>query len=324
MRVYIYILLLIIFIFVAPVIAADKDHSFKLNGYKRKFAVHTPPSYEYEKKIPMVIVLHGGGGNNKQVAEQTKMNETADKYGFIVAYPEGIGGKFHTWNAGACCGKAKDKNVDDVVFISKMIDEMARLYNIDKKRVYSTGLSNGAMMSYRLSCELSDKITAIAPVAAQNTTIPCNANRAVPTIHFHGTADICARYDGGECGGCFADIFKSIGIKVKKRLWECQPVLDTIENRAKEFSCDAIPEIVYSKGDVTCQRWENCLGGAEVELCSIKNGGHNWPGKDVVTPSCISRPNSKICKAHKKSIGHVTQDININEAMWAFFSRFSL
>ncbi len=324
MRVHIYILLLIVFVFSAPVMAADKDHSFKLNGYKRAFAVHTPPSYKYDKKMPMVMVLHGGGGNNKQVVEQTKMNETADKHGFIVVYPEGTGRKFHTWNSGACCGKAKDKNVDDVAFISKMIDEMSKLYNIDKKRVYSTGLSNGAMMSYYLSCELSDKITAIAPVAAQNTTIPCNAKRAVPTIHFHGTADRCALYGGGQCGGCFADIFKSIGIPMKKKLWECKPVLDTVESRAKEFSCNNLPEIVYRKGDVTCQRWSGCSGGAEVELCSIENGGHNWPRKDLVPSNCVSRPNGEICKARKKSMGHITQDININEAIWAFFSRFSL
>ncbi len=324
MRIYIYILLLISFIFSAPLMAADKDYSFKLNGYKRAFSVHTPPSYKYGDRLPVIMVLHGGGGNNKQVVEQTKMNETADKYGFIVVYPEGIGRKFHTWNAGACCGKAKDKNVDDVAFISRVIDKISKLYNIDEKRVYATGLSNGAMMSYRLSCELSDRITAIAPVAAQNINIPCNAKRAVPTIHFHGTADICARYDGGQCGGCFADIFRSIGIPMNKKLWECPPVLDTIENRAKEFSCNAVPEIVYRKGDVTCQRWAGCSGGAEVELCSIENGGHNWPGRVSAPSNCVSRPNGKICKARKKSMGHVTRDINVNEAIWAFLSRFSL
>ena len=93
------------------------------------------------------------------------MNDIADKYGFIAVYPSGHpsqNGKFHTWNALSCCGKAKNDNIDDVSFISHLVDTLGKSHNIDLRKVYVTGHSNGAMMSYLLACKLPHKITAIA------------------------------------------------------------------------------------------------------------------------------------------------------------------
>ncbi|MDE2335763.1 MAG: hypothetical protein KGL10_00455, partial [Alphaproteobacteria bacterium] len=188
--------------------AADFTGHVAVQGRDRTYLVHIPDNVSGHKNLPVVIMLHGGGGNAAQFAEQTGMNAVADKNGFIAVYPEGTKamlGNFRTWNAGRCCGKAMRGKSDDVAFISRIIDALAQKYAIDTKRVYATGHSNGAMMSYRLACQLSDKIAAVAPVSGQRVFDDCHPKRAVAILHIHGTADPCALYNGGNaCGGCFS------------------------------------------------------------------------------------------------------------------------
>lgn len=328
MRLFIFICFFTgIFLSSAASFAQGKEHNFERDGYDRRFVVYTPPLYTGKQKMPVVMVLHGGGGNLEGTMDQVGMNETADKYGFIVVYPEGIGkGKFHVWNGGKCCGKAHEDDVDDVGYFDQLIEILKKNYAIDHKRIYSTGISNGAQMSYRLSCELSHKVAAIAPIAAQNMIENCKPKRGVPTIHFHGTEDKCAIYKGGyACGGCFADFFRSFGIPIKKHTWPCRSVMQTMEERAKYYSCQSrVPEIYFEHGDVTCKRWTGCRDEAEVELCSVHGGGHTWPGATKNIPACEKRPKGLMCKRWTEGIGKTTQNINANEAMWAFFSRFSL
>src|SRR4030042_1455717 len=111
--------------------------------------------------MPLVIVLHGGGGTAQSTAGMTGMNVKADSSGVIAVYPNGNGRvsdeKLLTWNAGNCCGYALDNNIDDVGFIRELIDKLEKKLAIDKARIYATGISNGGMMSYRLACELADK-----------------------------------------------------------------------------------------------------------------------------------------------------------------------
>ena len=318
-------LFLFVFLLSNQAFAAEKEHKFDFEGYERRFVVYTPPLYRKNHKMPVVMVLHGGGGN-LEGSRNVGMEEVADKYGFITVYPEGIGkGKFHVWNGGRCCGQAYEENVNDVGYFSKLIDILKKNYAIDEKRIYSTGISNGAQMSYRLSCELSDKIAAIAPIGAQNMIENCKPKRAVPTLHFHGTDDRCALYEGGEaCGGCFADFFRSFGIPMSRKTWACKPVEETIDIRVSAFSCKSKESVYYKRGDVTCKRWEGCKNGAEVELCTVYGGGHTWPGSKKSIPACEKRPKGLVCKRWTDGIGTTTQNINANEAMWAFFSRFSL
>lgn len=150
--------------------AADRDHSHTIehDGLTRQFRVHLPPGSR--QQLPMVLVFHGGGGNIDGMVRVTGMDSAADRNGFIAVYPAGTGpldGRLLTWNAGRCCGSAMEKDVDDVGFVVELIDFMVETYGVDRRRVYATGHSNGALMSYRLACELADRIAAIAPSAAQ-------------------------------------------------------------------------------------------------------------------------------------------------------------
>ena len=141
--------------------------SFKHDGLERSFIVFIPSLFNKSVQIPLVIVLHGRGTNGEAMNLVTRkgFDKLADKDGFIMVYPDGIE---LNWNDGRMDEEANDRahkeNIDDVGFISALIDFMIKDYNIDPKRVYVTGMSNGAIMAYRLACELSDKITAIAPV----------------------------------------------------------------------------------------------------------------------------------------------------------------
>jgi polyhydroxybutyrate depolymerase len=187
------------------------DYNFTLNHdkLKRKYIVHVPPRYNEATPLPLVLAIHGGGGSAKGSVDYFRFNPLADQENFIVVYPEGIGldvlGKhFGAWNGGTCCGPPYRQGVDDVQFISKMLDKLTTDYSIDSKRIYATGMSNGAIMSYGLACGLSERIAAIAPVGSIGHLGECVQSRPVPTLHIHGKADPCAIYEGcDECVSCF-------------------------------------------------------------------------------------------------------------------------
>ena len=138
------------------------------DGLKRTALVRVPGQVAERRPLPVVLNFHGGAGNAVGQQRYVHMDAIADREGFIVVYPNGTGvleDRLLAWNAGTCCGMAAREETDDVGYVRALLDELARRLPVDSARVYATGLSNGAMMSYRLAAELSDRIAAIAPVA---------------------------------------------------------------------------------------------------------------------------------------------------------------
>jgi polyhydroxybutyrate depolymerase len=178
-----------------------------------------------------------------------------------------------------------DTKVDDVGFVNKMIDELQAKLCVDDKRVFSTGMSNGGFLSHRLACELSTRIAAIAPVAGVVGVPTCTPPRAVPVMHFHGTADALVPYNG------------SASMKTPS-------VPDTAKGWATRDSCTDKPRETVKRGDVSCMTQDACANKAEVTLCTIQNGGHTWPG---AIPIAV--------------MGHTSQDIRATDAMWEFFQK---
>jgi polyhydroxybutyrate depolymerase len=181
----------------APLGPGDHDRSFKMGEATRSYLVHVPPQYDPQKPTPVVLVLHGAGTNGSITVWFTGMSKKADEAGFIAVYPNGTGlaGLMLTWNAGGVRGRT-DGKPDDVAFIAKVLDDLATVANVDPKRVYATGMSNGGMMCYRLAAELSDRIAAVAPVAGTMAIDTYNPRRPVPVMHFHGTADKMVPFGG--------------------------------------------------------------------------------------------------------------------------------
>src|SRR6185295_1907822 len=161
-------------------IAAPGDYrfSFSHGGMTRSYLVHVPRSYRPGRATPMLIALHGGGGNADYQADDSKYRliSKSDQAGFIAVFPNGysrLGGKLATWNAGACCAGAVRNQSDDVGFLRTVIRRVEIQANVDPRRVFATGMSNGAMMSWRLACE-APEIRAIAPVEGTDNTTHCS------------------------------------------------------------------------------------------------------------------------------------------------------
>jgi polyhydroxybutyrate depolymerase len=256
-------------------LAADVPRKLQVGGRERSYAVHVPPGATDSRALPLVIVLHGGAGSGASAAPHTGFSAEADRSGFFVAYPDGTEqarpflnalGKpgLLTWNAGGCCGYAMENRVDDVGFLRAMIGEIERLYRIDPKRVYMTGISNGGMMAYRFACEASDMVAAIGIVAGAVLT-PCAPTRPVSVIHIHGSADENVPVGGG------------IGRKTLTRT-SYPPVAESIATWIHADGCPAEPERSDAALHVQLSDYRPCRGGAEVAYYLIDGGGHSWPG----------------------------------------------
>jgi polyhydroxybutyrate depolymerase len=151
------------------------------DGLERSYILYVPPSIDWSQPIPLVFVFHGGTGNAESAIRMSGFNEVADQNGFLVAYPNGTGRlsdeKLLTWNGGDCCGYAQQKNVDDVGFTRAIVTDLQSLANIDTKRIYASGMSNGGILSQRLACEAADIFAAVAPVAGTLNFSPCNPSQ---------------------------------------------------------------------------------------------------------------------------------------------------
>lgn len=307
----------------------DRNFSMSIGGLEREFIVHVPKNFNRENLTPLVIGMHGGGGNAAGQALISRMSEKADRDRYLVVYPQGTGKKvlghlFGTWNSGGCCGYAVENGVDDVGFISHMIDWLVQHYNVDRQRVYATGLSNGAMMSERLACELSEKIAAISPVAATMTVKQCRPARAVPMMYFHGTADQCAPYKGDKLGNCMDRYFQSllhISVSAERRV-SVDPVDTFVRKWSSSNRVSSKGSQYYHHGAARCTSFEAEPTGAPLILCLIEKGGHTWPGGSYGA-ACDDEKSSK-CVKFKDIVGPISRDIDATDEMWKFFEKQKL
>ena len=273
--------------------AGDHVLSLKVGGRERTYLLHLPPAYDGKRSLPLVIVLHGGGGNAPGAAQMTGFSEKADKEGFVVVYPNGSGrlkNRLLTWNSGNCCGYALDNNVDDVGFIRALIDELVKTRAVDARRVYATGMSNGGMMTYRLVCELSDKIAAAAPVAGALNLENPQPSHPVSMIIFHGTADEHVLYGGGEPPkrvDTHRRVDKSVSFAVN--FW------------VKQDGGSETPQR-QEKGNIRTEIYRGGKEGTEIVLYTVKGGGHAWPGGEAYVLGA-----------------EPTREISATDLMWEFF-----
>ena len=273
----------------------DYRFSFVHGGVAREYLVHVPKSYE-GAPTPMLIALHGGGGDADFQADDSryKLISKSEQAGFIAVFPNGYSrlpsGILATWNAGTCCGAARKSNVDDTGFLREVILRVERQANIERHHVYATGMSNGALMSWRLACEASDLIRAIAPVEGTDNTIECRPARPVAVIEFHSLDDDHIPLNGGRGVSALTDT-NFTSVRATELKWVG---LDRADPAAKR---------VLDVAGAHCDLHSAKPGGAPVELCLTDTGGHSWPGGG-------SQQGRKPPSAA----------ISANELMWSFFS----
>jgi polyhydroxybutyrate depolymerase len=235
----------------------------RVNGVERAYVVNVPLAYDPEKFAPVILGFHGGASTPGFFEEVSHLTERAGPAGFVVVYPEGYK---RSWNAGDCCCPAECEGVDDVSFVRAVLDDLASTMRVDPRRIFATGSSNGAMFTYRLACELSDRIAAIA-VSAGTMALPneaCNPTRPVPVLHFHGLADEYAPFNGGHSK------YEPTGVR--------RSVPGTIAFWLRRNGCTDEARVSYKQGSATCTTHPDCRSDAEVVLCTIREMGHVWPG----------------------------------------------
>jgi polyhydroxybutyrate depolymerase len=228
------------------------------------------------------------------------LNEKSDQAGFIAVYPNGTGpgDRALTWNGGNCCGYAMLNKVDDVAFTRALLGDLAKDVRIDPKRVYATGMSNGAIMVYRLASELSDRIAAVAPVSGPMGTKTCHPQRPVSVLHFHGTNDEFAPFIGGKgkrslSGTDFYSVEHSVNAWIRADGCSNTPVTIKEPDRARDGT--TVTRLVYGGG----------REDSEIVLIVIDGGGHTWPGR----------------QPRLNFLGKSTKNISSNDVMWQFFEK---
>lgn len=288
--------------------------AFEHDGRERSYYLYVPSSYPptledgSTSPAPLLIVLHGGGGRGQSMETLTRggFNTLAERDGFLVVYPNGIDNQ---WNDGrdVPSSTAHREDVDDVGFISQLIDHLGADYTLDYGRVYATGISNGGMMSYRLACELDERIVGIAAVAA---TMPlsyvetCQPGYPLPVMIINGTEDPLVPYEGGEIGfGRFSrdevlSTDETVNFWLTNNVCAAEPT-STIVYDDRPLDNTRARHLVYAA----------CTDGMAVELYSIEGGGHTFPGGRQYFPPGM--------------IGVTSREIDAAEVIWNFLSGYS-
>jgi len=289
----------------------DHDVRLSFGGRVRRYVVHMPLHADGKTPLPLVLAFHDGGGTAQGQKRWSGLDAVADREGFLAVYPDGTargGGRQLTWNAGACCGYAQAQHVDDVGFVVAVLGDLAARTPVDRTRVYATGMSNGAMLAYRLAVEASDRIAAIAPVAGAMVVDAFAPTRPMPVMHVHSIDDPRAPYAGGA----------RWNLRSLTRI-EHAAVEATIRKWVEYDGCPLAPRVdppMHGTSDAPDARhtatrlaYGPCRAGTEVVLWKLTGAGHVWPGAPQTGAEWW--------------LGPPTRVIDATSEMWRFFRRFT-
>lgn len=279
--------------------------NLRFAGQVRTYRLYAPA--KTRTSMPLLLVLHGGGGSGSAMEGLTlgQFNRLADARGFIVVYPDGIG---RGWNDGRndMKSKATQDNVNDVGFLRALVEQLARQYSIDRKRVYATGISNGGLMSYRLACDAADVFAAVAPVAASMSVElapECHPARPVSIAIIDGVDDPVMPWKGGVIKVLWSRRGTIVSAMDSFQRWlaldRCdKPITDSPVDRVHD---DGTTLVIHTA--------RHCADDSEARLYEIRGGGHTWPGG---SPHLSER-----------IVGKVSRELNASEVIWEFFARHS-
>lgn len=271
---------------------------------QRTWLLHLPAGLKPGTAVPLVIALHGLSMDGGSMELLTGLSDVADRHGFAVAYPDGLGRMWRFWERHELGQRVRRERgyVDDVGFIAALIEELVTDGTVDARRVYVTGLSNGAFMSNRLALSLSDRIAAIAPVAGTMSFALADLKppRSMPVLYIHGTDDRIVGFDGVDG---FTRRKSSLNAE-ELVAWWCD------QNGCRKLvPGETLPDADADDGCRVVRREYRSENAAPVVFYEVSHGGHTWPDGRF-------QP--------ERLLGPVCRDFNASEAMWEFFSRHSL
>ncbi|MEH2377132.1 MAG: PHB depolymerase family esterase [Nostoc sp.] len=272
------------------ILSGDNYGELHDQGKLRTYYFYTPKSYNPDRPMPLVLVFHGDDGNGRSISNVTRFNELAEQKGFIVVYPDGIDQKW------SLRGNVQGR-VDDVLFVSALIDHLQQQINIDSHKVYATGFSRGGILTQALACKLPNKIAGFASVAG---SLPvrlkpnCQPKTSVSILMLNGTNDRDVLYEGNDHTQRGALVSISDMVNFWRSHDQC-----TSSKESPKFSKDKVKTALYT----------GCNGNSEVWQLAVVNGGHFWPGGSS-TDESLNKFNAKL-------------GLNASEAIWNFFERHS-
>lgn len=286
-----YFYLLLIILAVSFSLSASTTLNMMSGGIQRDLIIHLPPTYMPGQHLPVVFNFHGYTSTAAEQEIYSGMDANADTNNYIVIYPDGIS---NSWNVGWT--GAYRSGVNDVGFVSDMIDTLYHLYSIDLTRVYATGLSNGGFLSHRLACELEYRIAAIAAVSGtltDSTYVYCHPTRIMPIMHIHGTVDPIVPYTG---------LASSRSVEQTIAFWVSQNTCTTPGDTTDLPNTNLADNSTVQKID-----YPVCLNSTRVLFYKITGGGHTWPNGTIdITP-----------------FGNTNRDMDGNTEIWNFFKQYS-
>jgi polyhydroxybutyrate depolymerase len=278
-----------------------EERTISYRGIERGFWLLRPSDIDGTEPAPLILALHGGGGTGRGMCTlPAGLQRLVDEQGFILVCPDGV--ERH-WNdgRGIQSWRAHAEAIEDVGFLVQLIDEVARETPVDRRRVFSAGISNGGLMSFRLACDRPDVLAGIAAVAASMPTeADCEPGMPVSVMLINGTEDPLVPWDGGDIG--FGG--ERLGtVRATEEVFDLWSRLNGCEGQPQRFDDPDPDPTDGTRVDRTT--YERCQGGSQVSLIRVKGGGHTWPGSELYLPEWI--------------IGRVSRDLDASQAIWEFF-----
>ena len=230
----------------------------------RMYRVHIPIGYDAVRALPLILVFHGYSGTAAQMERATGLSQLADRHQFLVVYgqglPDGDGGP-PMW---ASLGPL-DHGLDDLLYVSDVLNDVQRTFCVDAHRIYATGFSNGGGMTVFLACRMAERIADFAPMSANLYAIPggCHPGRPIPLLYFHGSADPLLPYQG---------ISPSLNPN-----WPLPSIQRWLQEWATRDGCTTGPVIILRQPTVTGEQWTNCAGNVTVVHYRLEEAGHSMP-----------------------------------------------
>lgn len=270
--------------------AGFSEHTLESAGSTRSYLLYVPDQLP-AGPTPLLFSFHGSGGVPQNQVDTSHFDKLADQHGFIAVFPAGAFTNTVTarsWNANA------EEGVDDVQLVRDIIEDVAARQDIDRNRIYTSGMSGGGRISSLLACELSDVLAAAAPVAGIQYPEGCTPKRAIPILTFHGVADGVNQYE----------------VSADSRPYWRMGVETALARWREALGCGNSAAEVQVSTVVKHYTWSECTDSAELQFYRIEDGGHTWPGADV--------------SANAQGREVTNQDIDASELIWDFVSRFRL
>lgn len=283
--------------------AVVQDLELKAEGHTWTYHLHVPQQAR-SVSAPLVVVFHGAGGNGKDYLIKNGWAALSEKEGFVVAAPNGLPAlprlpaSFRTnprlWNSGQLNPNMPRAKINDMSFVKVLVDDIAYRTSVDKNRIYATGHSNGAGMTFKVGAELSTLFSGIATVMGLNTSEGAQPTKALPTLMLVGTRDPLNPIQGGE----------------RQLPWgksTVPPISNGIQAWAQSLNCTTPAIQVRDDDQLSIERFNQCRDGASYTIWYLKGQGHAWPGgQDSGLPESVKGPN--------------TTRVNATESIWQFFS----